>query len=846
MSVNKWLAHPLSQIAIALVALPFLTLGLGFTYSVASEVAIFALIGLGFNLLLGYTGLVSFGHGAYVGIAAYTVALLQIYLLPGGFILPILLAVLLSALLGLVIGFLSLRRRGVYFSLLTLAFTAMVYYIAFRWTSFTGGENGLGGFKRPVLLGLDLDDQLKYYCLVAAVVMFSAWLALRVVQSPFGSVLVAIRENEQRATFLGYSVRRYKLLAFVLSTTLAGLGGALLAFLKYFVSADMVHVNFSGEILAMCIIGGMRNFLGPALGALFFILFRELLSEYTVAWQFYFGLLFMAFILFSPSGLIGLGARLLAPFRRHQDLLAAMASRIAPKLDQGVPDFLKAHAAKGLESLVLECREVAKRFGHFVAVAQVSLQVQRGRLQSLIGPNGAGKTTLFNVLSGMYPPDSGTLTFLGESIGGMPAERVVARGLSRSFQVTNLFQGLSVFENLRLSIQAGDPRRFSVWHSARRLAEVNRQTEELVRFLGLEGVEAAQVADLSYGGQRLMEIGLALGARPRMLLLDEPLAGLSADERERVVGLVKSLVPYMGVLLIEHDIDRVFAFSDSITVMNNGEVLVDGQPELVRNHPKVHEVYLGSGVGPRIRSQSLAAAPDARPILRLEEVNTYYGKSHILYDVSLEVREKEVVALVGRNGAGKSSTFKSIMGLVPPRQGRVFFADQPIQGWPPEEVARLGIGLVPQGRRLFPNLTVEENLFLGGLKRSRSGGVHWSRERIYEYFPKLRRRMDTKADVLSGGEQQMVAIARALTGQVKFLLLDEPFEGLSPAVKDEVYRSIDQLRGEISILIVEHDLDQVLSLADRVYVLDRGRVTHEGPAAPLLTDLEFRKQVLWL
>jgi ABC-type branched-subunit amino acid transport system ATPase component/ABC-type branched-subunit amino acid transport system permease subunit len=840
------LRHPLIQVALALALLPVLNESLGFTPSVASEVVIFALVGLGFNLLLGYTGLVSFGHGAYVGIAAYTAALVQIRLLPGGFVLPIVIAVLLSALLGLVIGFLSLRRRGVYFSLLTLAFTAMIYYIVYRWTSFTGGENGLGGIVRPVLLGWDLNDQRSYYVLVSVVALCAAWLALRVVRSPFGSVLVSIRENEQRAVFLGYSVRRYKLLAFVLSTTFAGLGGALLAYLKYFVSADMVHVTYSGEILAMSIIGGMRHFLGPALGALFFILFREVLSEYTVAWQFYFGLLFIAFILFSPSGLIGLGGRLLAPFLRHKDLLAAMASRVAPKPLQAVPAFLQSSATAGPGSLLLDCDALVKHFGRYTAVARVNLKVWRGRLQALIGPNGAGKTTLFNLLSGMYPPDEGRMTFLGQPITGLPAERVVAQGLARSFQVTNLFQGLSVLENLRLGIQAGDPRRMSLWRGSAALQEVNAQTTALVRFLGLEGVEPAQVADLSYGGQRLVEIGLALASKPRLLLLDEPLAGLSADERERVSGLIKSLVPHMGVLVIEHDIDRVFALSDSITVMNNGEVLVDGDPETVRNHPEVQAVYLGSGRNVRAPADPAASSAEPRTVLRLEEVNTYYGKSHILYDVSLDVREREVVALVGRNGAGKSSTFKTIMGLVPPRQGRILFEGQPIQGRNPEQVARLGIGLVPQGRRLFPNLTVEENLYLGALRRSRGSGVHWSRERIFEFFPKLRHLMNSKADVLSGGEQQMVAIARALSGQVKFLLLDEPFEGLSPAVKDEVYRSIDRLRGEISILIVEHDLDQVLSLANRVYVLDRGRVAHEGPTAPLLTDLEYRKQVLWL
>jgi ABC-type branched-subunit amino acid transport system ATPase component len=205
-----------------------------------------------------------------------------------------------------------------------------------------------------------------------------------------------------------------------------------------------------------------------------------------------------------------------------------------------------------------------------------------------------------------------------------------------------------------------------------------------------------------------------------------------------------------------------------------------------------------------------------------------------------------MVALLGRNGAGKSSTIKSVMGLAPPRSGSIDYDGQPITGLSPEEIARLGIGLVPQGRRLFPNLTVAENLTMGRLARRTRQGVHWTDERIFQFFPRLGERLHTKADVLSGGEQQMVAIARALSGDVRMLLLDEPFEGLSPTMAEEVYHSIDQLRQEVAILIIEHDLDLVLALADRVYVLDRGQIAHQGPAEPLLLDLDLRKEKLWL
>jgi ABC-type branched-subunit amino acid transport system ATPase component len=436
------------------------------------------------------------------------------------------------------------------------------------------------------------------------------------------------------------------------------------------------------------------------------------------------------------------------------------------------------------------------------------------------------------------------LVLAGRRMHGESADRFAAAGIARSFQITNLFQGLSVLENLRLGIQAHDPQRFNAWRTKESLDECNAHTRALIRYLGLEGVEDAPVSSLSHGGQRLMEIGLALTARPKLLLLDEPLAGLAASERERIVGMIRTLARHMGVLLVEHDIDRVFEFAGRITAMANGAVLVEGDAATVAANRQVQEVYLGSGRKIMMGARSHAAAGEV--LLELDDVNTFYGKSHILHDVSLEVRANQVTALLGRNGAGKSSTIKTIMGMVAPASGTIRFADNPISGLTPEAIARAGIGLVPQGRRLFPGLTVAENLKLGALSRQRGSGVHWSEERIFGYFPRIRDKLGTKADLLSGGEQQMVAIARALSGNVKLLLLDEPFEGLAPAVVEEVFKSLDQLRRDIAILIIEHDLDLVLALADHAYVLDRGHVSHAGPAEPLLTNLEFRKQVLWL
>jgi len=430
----------------------------------------------------------------------------------------------------------------------------------------------------------------------------------------------------------------------------------------------------------------------------------------------------------------------------------------------------------------------------------------------------------------------------------VPSDLICHRGLARSFQITNLFKELSIYENLRLSLQARRDMRFNLWRDIDSYPEVHTETAELIKFLGLEGIEEIEGGELSYGGQRLVDLGIALGSKPQVLLLDEPLAGLAAAERERVSNLVKNVAANIPVLIVEHDIDRVLGFSQMVTVMNQGQVLMTDTPEAVRADRRVQEIYTGTGVPEVVHARTDAAKVSAGQILRFEGVNTFYGKSHILHDASLDVRDGEIVALLGRNGAGKSTLLKTLAGLVPLSSGAIEFQGNDIARLPAPDIACMGIGYVPQGRGLFAGMTVRENLSLGRLARKTDGshGVVWSEEQILQYFPRLRERMDVAADYLSGGEQQMAAVARAMSGNVKLLLLDEPFEGLAPTVILELFGVFDQLRQHTSIVIVEHNLDLVLALADRVFALERGAVFHRGPAAPLLTDLDYRKKILWL
>jgi branched-chain amino acid transport system ATP-binding protein len=830
----------LAWIAVGLAVLPLaLDLG-GLTYSTAVECIVLAMAGLALNILLGYTGLVSFGHGAWFGIGGYAVGILQQRYFSDSSLIPLLAALALVAVVALLIGLLILRRRGVYFSLLTLAFAALCFAVAYRWTALTGGENGLGGIERYTLFGLDLDNSRNFYIVVAVIAFLVAAFLLRLTQSPFGKVLTAIRENELRTRFIGFDVDAYKLLAFVLSAAITGLAGGLAVLSHRIASAESMSLAFSGELLAIVLIGGMRSFSGPIFGAVFYILFREYLSMYTADWLLYFGLVFIFFILVTPSGLTGVWTRLYRLIVPEKTTSAAMGNRLMPTDPDFFPPFLAAAEEQGLR-----CQGIAKSFGGIQAVNNVDLDVAGKGVHALIGPNGAGKTSLFNLISGLFPGDQGSVKLGQTRLDGLAPEDICASGLARSFQITNLFKGLTVRENLCLSVLSRDAHRFSLLKRLDALGGTQSQTDDLVKYLGVQGMEDAMAEDLSYGGQRVVDMGLALGAAPRILLLDEPLAGLAAAERDRIGKLIRRLGDRIGILLVEHDVDRVFSMADKITVMNQGKVLIEGDADTVRGNPQVREVYIGSG------SEALAARVGETELssglaLRVDKLDAFYGKSHILSDITFEARKGEVVAVLGRNGAGKSTLLKSMLGLARMGSGSIQIAGREIAAPVPEAMARLGIAFVPQGRRLFSGLSVKDNLMLGRLKRSGQESNGWTDEEIFKVFPRLKERYNVDASLLSGGEQQMVAIARALVGHVEVLLLDEPFEGLSPAMIEEVFNAILALKTRLTILIVDHNLDLALALSDTALVLDRGKISHRGSARELLVNLEFRKEKLWL
>ncbi len=653
-----------------LLALPYALENLKSTALMASQILIFAVVGLGFNILLGYTGLLSFGHGMFLGMGMYGTTLAQLHFFRGGFTIPILLGTLLAALTGVAVGFLVMRRRGVYFSLLTLAFTQLFFTICYRWTDITGGENGLSGLKRPEnFLGLDLrsDHAFYYVCLVllAACVL----LIRRILDAPFGRVLQAIRDNEVRAASVGYNPRRYKHMAVIISGAFLGFAGTLFAYLNYFAYPEVFHAGFSGSIVAMTIVGGMRNFFGPIIGAAVYVFFQDLLSSYTKHWMIFFGLMFMAFILFSPNGIMGILAGLRSRLRKNG--VGEETGGVAlPTVASASADLALANTARRrtdpalLGEEIFRTEGVTKRFGALAAVDGVSISVRKGELRSVIGPNGAGKTTFFNTLTGNLPKDGGKVFFKGQDITALEPYQIANHGIARSFQILSIFKDLTVFENIRVSVQSKTPSRFSMLAVTDALTDINREAERILDQVGLRPLRDQIAMNVSHGDQRLLEIGITLAMKPELLMLDEPLAGLAAKERVKIAGLIRALAGEHTVILIDHDIDQILNISDRITVLAQGKVIAEGSPDEIQANPLVQEAYIGGFDRKHLVSHPPQRRTDV-PLLEVERINTSYGKSHILHDVSLTVYPGELVCLLGRNGAGKTTTLHSIIGLTP-------------------------------------------------------------------------------------------------------------------------------------------------------------------------------------
>jgi branched-chain amino acid transport system ATP-binding protein len=487
----------------------------------------------------------------------------------------------------------------------------------------------------------------------------------------------------------------------------------------------------------------------------------------------------------------------------------------------------------------LDARGVSVRFEGILALDNVDLTLRPGQILGLIGPNGAGKTTLINVITGFQAPEDGRISLDGEDITGWSPFLIGRRRLARTFQAVRLFRDLTVLENAELAAVGMGLNR----------ASARERAWETLDLLGIADMAEQRSSDLPYGDERRVGIARALATRPKYLLLDEPAAGMNEKEAAQLSNIVRIILQRYscGILVIEHNMTLIMELCDRIQVLEHGRAIALGTPAEIARDRAVRRAYLGAeddlaGVARSRTGVHEANASASKPsILSVDNLAVSYGAVAALRGVSLRVEEGELVSVVGPNGAGKSTLMHAISGLVRPDAGEIVFAGEPIGRLATETRVRKGISLVPEGRGVFAALTVAENLLVGAVtRRSDQAAVRAATERVLEFFPILRERYTQPAGRLSGGEQQQLAIARALLSEPRLLLLDEPSLGLAARIIDEVYEILDRLnRHGVSVLVVEQSVARAFAAAERTYVLRNGVVELEGRPHDLISSERF-------
>ncbi len=589
---------PEMLVGAGLLVAPFILLALGMSPDLLTRILIWGLFGLGFDLLFGYTGLLSFGQAAFYGTGGFVTA----YLLTDGVVPNMLLALVIgtvaAAVMGLIIGYLTLRRTGIYFAMSTLAFGEMFYFMENSvFKDYTGGENGIAGVPPPELslgfINIHISSGWPMYWFVAVLFFLGYLVARRIVRSPFGAVLKAIQGNPKRAMALGHSIQSYKLIVFVVAAAYGGLAGGLLGLFQSYMPPDAFALDTSAQLVIQTVMGGAGTLLGPLLGATIWLYLYEGLQQVGSLgpyWKLILGIVFVVLVTVFRHGVAG---ALISLFRRRRQLPADVddgaSTRVAGSLDIVPPLATTRPGAP-----VLEARGVSKHYGGLKANSDIDFTLREGELHGVIGPNGAGKSTFFAMLAGELPTTTGKVFFRGQEITGIGVTSVCQLGMSKSYQINQLFEHLTVRQNVMIPVLARLRGRYradllSNLHSEHLDAQVNAA----IALVDLSHHADTQVSEMSYGEKRRLEIGLALATGANVLLFDEPLAGLGPEERVLVVSLLKSIRQGRSMVIVEHDMDAMFELAERITVLYEGRKLTEGTPDEIRRDPSVQAAYLG-------------------------------------------------------------------------------------------------------------------------------------------------------------------------------------------------------------------------------------------------------------
>jgi branched-chain amino acid transport system permease protein len=774
--------------------------------------AVYTIVVLSVGLLAGWSGIWSVGHPAFFAIGAYFAA----YGSGHGWSLEavVLGAVAVGAVLGAFLGYAGARFSVLYIALLTLAFTTVTLELVNRWSSVTGGDQGVPVTELRSALGLGTvlggGTNAQYLAVGAAAVVLA--LAVPAAASGLRMRLVAAKSHPLAARTIGIAPEAQSALSFAVSAACTCFAGVLLGLITGFVSPDPFSLTFGISLIAACVLGGVGTVLGAVAGGVYLTWNPSLSSAVGLPQPVVQGLVLIGVLLFLPGGAVPFLARSARRLLRRRDPqvpLPAAESKIP------APSRPPAGAPGDGGEVLLRLEHVSVSYGGLKALEDASLSLRQNEILAVIGPNGAGKTTLLNALSGL----TGNGRVSGSAdLDGRPLlkARATARrrlGIGRTFQHAEVFSELTVAENVLCT-----RRRIT----GRDRADVAR----LLDSVGLAGVAERRPDELPFGLQKRLDLARAMAGEPKLLILDEPFGGLDAGERALLAGHIKRLhAEGTAVVVIDHVLDDLFSVAHRVLAFDFGRTIGEGTPDTVLQDPKVRSSYLGSVDG---RTRPPEQVGD-RSMIRLHRVGHTYGGVVALRDVDLDVRQGVVLGIAGANGAGKSTLAGILHGSLEPTGGER------------QSAGTVRTSLAPEGRALFKTLSLRENLEVAAYAAGITGAPLRERlEETVQWLPaRLRDRMSASAGGLSGGEQQMLAIARALIVGPDVLIVDEPALGLAPALVDEVYDRLARLAHDgLTVVLLEQLLSRALSVCHEVAVLHEGVVAAHGrPGDPAFAAL---------
>ncbi len=578
LSANPWRGLPATALAIAAsIAVAFIAPESGYYLNILMQAATYAIGVVGLVVVLGYCGQISIAQAAFFGIGAYGVALGTVD--HGlGFFAGALIGVVVAGVLGLILGLGSLRLGGHYLAMVSISFQTILTLVLTNWISFTHGPDGVRNIPRPRLFGFSLESGNSFLGLVLVATVLATFAVWRLKSSRLGRRMQAVRDNDLAAATCGIDVFGTKVVAFGISAVLGAVGGALFAGGFQYISPDQFSFAESIVLLTMALLGGVQSAFGALIGTVLLVLLPEWLRFLRQVYLAVYGAAVILIMVFLPDGLWGFVGPRLAALRRPED---PTARRVPP-----LP--LLARTGTPSEDSVLRVEGLAKHFGGLKAVDGVDLSVRRGTVHALIGPNGSGKTTFINVVTGLYKPTGGRITFQGTDITATSPHQRNRRGLARTYQNIRVFRGMTVLENVMIGAERPGN------DVARDPDAVLQRALAALDFVDMRADANRMVGELSYGHQRYVEIARALAGSPETLLLDEPAAGLNTTEKVELGQLLRRLKGHgLTILIVDHDMNLVEAVADHITVLNFGRRIADGSPRDVLSHPDVIAAYLG-------------------------------------------------------------------------------------------------------------------------------------------------------------------------------------------------------------------------------------------------------------